>query len=128
MKAVTLQKHDTCFTYVLKRKGLSVPFYSSSDDYLLTSEVNQLHDPKKLKIGDILYYKLRKDEREVYELATKISYEGKITWQDVTYDKHFMIYEGNGMISEAVQEPCGHFSIQLRNMDHLEGKRVFKVQ
>jgi hypothetical protein len=130
LKAVELQKHDTCFTYALKRAGREIFNYNSSDDYIQNSSVNldRVHELRGLEKGDILMYKLTKSDTTVVEVASEIDENGKVTWNDIRFDKHFMVYEGKGMISEAVIEYNKMFSIQYRSIEpYLNDHKLFKI-
>jgi hypothetical protein len=130
LEPVELQKHDTCFTYALKRARREVFIYHSSDDYIQNSavSVDRVHDLRGLEKGDILMYKLNKDDTTIVEVANFIDEDGKTTWSDVKFDKHFMVYEGDGMISEAVIEYNKMFSIQYRSIEpYLNDHKLFKV-
>lgn len=128
MKKVKIQKHDNCFTYALKRADVFFNIFKSSDEWLETQDIHQVHDPRKLRKGDILLIMLDKDEREVYELANEIDSDGKIIWSDVEMNKHFMVYEGDGMVSEAVHEPCGLFSLQIRPLEGLRYRKLLRIK
>jgi hypothetical protein len=130
LEPVTLQKHDTCFTYALKRARREVFNYNSSDDYIMNANVSvdRVHDLRGLEKGDVLMYKLSKDDTTIVEVASEIDEDGKVTWNDVKFDKHFMVYEGEGMISEAVIEYNKMFSIQFRSIEpYLSNHKLFKI-
>jgi hypothetical protein len=130
LNAVELQKHDTCFTYALKRAGREIFNYHSSDDYIMNSSVSvdRVHELRGLEKGDILMYKLTKDDTTMVEVANYIDEDGKVTWSDIKFDKHFMVYEGKGMISEAVIEYNKMFSIQYRSIEpYISDHKLFKI-
>ena len=130
LKEVTLQKHDTCFTYALKRAGREIFNYNSSDDYIQNTgvSVDRVHSLKDLEVGDVLMYKLPKEDTVLVDVATFIDEEGKIVWETVKYSKHFLVYEGGGMISEALIEYNTMFSIQLRSIDpYINDHKLFKI-
>lgn len=118
MKKVTLEKTDTCLTYVLKRLGLD-PYlcnYESITDHF--TEYKFASFRKQMTEGDILLW-----DRDLNQewLPWHISETGQITWRSIPIGFHFGIYEGDKLFSDCtrlVTPP--HPTIRLRDMSQLK--------
>ena len=98
---VILQKHDSCYTYALKRIGKYSLWeaYHSAEEFL-----EQKVDLKKVTSvskGDVLV-KIKDAENRTYEVSTHIDEDGKILWKDVALNLHFIVCESDEIYSEAV--------------------------
>jgi len=96
MKEIKLLKHDSCYTYVLRRSGKETL-------ELLTSESNDTIEKlgyskkKKLQKGDILVY-INPDDKSLH--AGIIDLKCRIFQKYTNQNLHFMVYEGNGIVSD----------------------------
>ena len=55
IREVSMQKHDTCYTYALKRVGIPIDTYDSSE-FLESCELTPLINFTDLDKGDLLIY------------------------------------------------------------------------
>ena len=104
MEPVKLLKHDTCYTYALKRVGICTleHLLLESNDFIRKYQ-SEMIDEKDLEIGDILVLIL-----EDIGNGNKVRVQDEITKSSVVltnskhYNIHFMVYEGEGVISHTV--------------------------
>lgn len=129
LEPVTLTRSDTCFTYALKRSRWFMSNYWSSEEYIEKNcDLEEVFSDTDFRLGDILVYYMKDGEKVVVEVANHIDEDCKVTWDDVEFNKHFMVYEGKGMISEAVLEYNKMFSIQVRSMaPYLKNYTLYKL-
>lgn len=97
LKAVTIQKTDTCLTYAFKRIG----FKSEVTDIGELEQHFELLDyfefSNDLKIGDILIFT---HNQENVVLGTHITEDGKILFHTINTHRHSVVYEGEGLVSD----------------------------
>lgn len=132
MKAVTLNKQDTCFTYVIRRKGLE-SFLNIDDGKLYNLSIQKdLHTyftimdykPSDLGVGDIIMW----ENPNTHYLPIEIDTDGCLKHQRIISGLHLAIVEridfqnnNNGafLISETLRgtSKIGIPSIRMRNID-----------
>lgn len=93
---VTINKTDTCLTYVLKRLGSS-PFIWSYENIDKAFDIKPFSTIKELELGDVVLWD---ENAHQVEMATHIDRDGNLTLTNVWARVHFAIYEGNGMVSD----------------------------
>lgn len=115
---VTLEKTDTCLTYVLKRMNCPGDFCTYDNYHEYFNQYSYSRKRGSLKVGDILLW----DKDTKWEwLPWSIDDDGKIEWKNVPTGFHFGIYEGEGCFSDCtrlVRTP--HPSLRFRKVKHLK--------
>jgi hypothetical protein len=116
LQKVTLEKSDTCLTYVLKRLGLESNLCSYENLHKNFEQV--IFKGRKLKTGDILLW----DKTIEWEwLPWKIDDGGIISWKSVPVGFHFGIVEDDTSkfsdCTRLVRPP--HPTIRLREIKDL---------
>lgn len=81
-----------CATYALRRTG------SSKTIGQLLREPGMRYAPSKLEVGDIVCWK-RTTDIETFDSVYLMAEHGPVTTK-VVFDKHFAVYEGDGIISD----------------------------
>jgi hypothetical protein len=117
LKKVTLEKTDTCLTYVLKRMGQNFDlctydtFHENFNQYSFRRKINSI------KVGDILLWD--KDIEYVW-LPWQIDERG-IEHKAVPVGFHFGIYEGDGYFSDCTRlMRAPHPSLRFRKLTDLK--------
>jgi surface antigen len=121
MKAVTINKTDTCLTYVLKRLGKFKKNKNYSlenvEDLFVMSKLETLED---LKIGNIIFWNAR---MTIERYPISITKEGMIVSSEVQRHVHVGIIESISenqiLFSECTRsnfETGGVSILQIRNM------------
>lgn len=97
---VTLDKTDTCLTYVLKRIGLSPNLctYENFNEHF--HQLTWRSKKKELSVGTILLWD--KDVKWKW-MPTTISKDGQVKSKLIPTSFHFAVYEGNGLISDCTR-------------------------
>jgi len=97
LKEVKLLKHDTCYTYMLKRTGLYNLETSmmESNQFILQRCVKQKEQIQYLKPGDILLIEDEDLESVTCRRNSRITEKGLVYQESITWGLHFMVYEGN---------------------------------
>lgn len=100
IEKVTLEKTDTCLTYVLKRTGLSPELctYENFNEYF--QQITWRSRKKELEIGSILLWD--KDVKWKW-MPTSISKNGQIKSKLIPTGFHFAVYEGDNLISDCTR-------------------------
>lgn len=115
---ITLNKTETCLTYVLRRLGVNgdactyETFHEHFDQYTFSRH------QKNIKVGDVLMW----DKTASWEwLPWSINGGGIVEWKNIPIGFHFAIYEGNDKFSDCtrlVTPP--HPTLRLRLMKDLQ--------
>jgi hypothetical protein len=118
LNPVTLDKTDTCLTYVLKRRGLDPKLCTYQTFHEFFNQYQYARYRKKMEIGDIVLW----DKNIKWEwLPWSINGGVGITWKSTPVGFHFAIYEGDGMFtdcSRTVVPP--HPTLRLRKINELQ--------
>lgn len=117
LKKVTLEKTDTCFTYVLKRMGKPFDMCTYETFHEHFSQYPFRRKIESIKIGDIFLWD--KDIEYVW-LPWQIDERG-VEFKSVAVGFHFGIYEGDGYFSDCtrlVRTP--HPSLRFRKLTDLK--------
>lgn len=100
LQKVTLDKTDTCLTYVLKRIGLdsNLCTYENFNEYF--HQITWRSKKKNLSVGAILLWD--KDVKWKW-MPTHISKEGQIKSKLIPTGFHYAVYEGDNLISDCTR-------------------------
>ncbi len=112
LKPVRLLKHDTCYTYALKRVGQYAEEYvmMESNEFISKFMMEQVEE-KELVTGDLLCYVWPSDESRIVRVETEISENREIIMNTKDYNVHFMVYEGGGLISHAILVDVNKYNV-----------------
>lgn len=103
LNEVRLLKHDTCYTYALKRVGIdTLENLRLESNEFISKFLLETVEEKDLKEGDILCYVWEDDPIRKLRAEYFISPEREILIETKYHNVHFMVYEGNGIISHAI--------------------------
>ena len=119
LQKVKITKQDSCYTYSLKRVGLASHenLYMTAEQFLKNSELEHGIKEKDLNVGDILVYIKDKEECDKVRVSNIITEHREILSDYFYYNLHFMVYEGNGLISEVVYEEGVPMIIMMKLCD-----------
>lgn len=115
---ITLNKTETCLTYVLRRLGVkeNICTYETLHEHF--DQYTFSRHQKNIKVGDVLMW----DKTTSWEwLPWSINGNGIIDWKNIPIGFHFAVYEGNGKFSDCtrlVTPP--HPTLRLRAMKDLQ--------
>jgi hypothetical protein len=114
--ATTLRTHDTCFTYALKRTGTmnSDLSYMSSAEFIKWHGYSSISDMSMLVPGDILFCFLTEPSEHLID--NHITEDGRILEGKVKLEHHFLVYEGDGIVSEATSTTEQIYGIRQRRL------------
>lgn len=120
---VHLLKHDTCYTYALKRTN-NFTFEnvtSTAEEFIARYKTDK---PKidDLEVGDILIYQDEITSKNTWELARFINEDAQIIWTEIYTNLHFMVYEGNGLVSDACIEKDICLGLRLNKLEDISDK------
>ena len=112
LKEVKLLKHDTCYTYMLKRIGICTldNLLLESNDFISKYERETVQE-SDLQIGDILIFTWPDDPKRKERAEFEITPNREIVMGTHYYDIHFMVYEGQGLISHAILSTDGAMNV-----------------
>ena len=117
---VNLRKQDNCFTYALKRCGIATEVYLKMDsgNFINLKGLETIPE-EHLNVGDLLVYVFDITDDSRRDTTTQITVDREIITGEFHYNKHFMVYEGDGIISEVVRSE-GLPEINLRYLRDLK--------
>jgi hypothetical protein len=120
---VKINMFDTCFSYALRRIGIFTPdlFYVTADEWLkdkvMTAPVT---DISELSVGDLLY---RYVDNDAFYVNREII-GGKLIEHKVHLCHHFMVYEGDGIISDATNTTDNVYHIRFRYFKCNDARKI----
>lgn len=100
IQKVTIDKTDTCLTYVLKRIGLDPMLCTYENFNEFFHQIPWRGKRKELQTGSILLWD--KDVKWKW-MPVSISVEGIIRSKSIPTGFHFAVYEGNNLISDCTR-------------------------
>jgi hypothetical protein len=97
LKAVSIEKIDTCLTYAFKRIGHEIKIYDVAELEHHYDLLDYFEYSNRLEVGDILIFT---HGQENVVVGTHITEDGKILFHNVITHRHCVVYEGNGLVSD----------------------------
>ena len=115
---VKINKHDTCYTYVLKRTGQATleNLLMSSEEFCSRSRISS--SPDNPEVGDI--YVTFFENFMTLDIDTEITESGQIIENKVNLDRHFVVYEGDGLVSEACTTTDSTYGLRIRRFEDIK--------
>lgn len=124
---VKILKHDSCYTYALKRTGIcSLKNLSkSAESFILEQDLKDISDIKR---GDILYFSRPVTNKNTVTVGGSITANREIIQESICYNLHFSVYEGEGLVSELIRVNDSYVFeinlVRLNDIKHFDWKVI----